>query len=130
MKKRAYKKFTSAEVETLVALSNQGFNNNYIGNVLNRKPSQIAQKKFGMGIKQGVPAVEPPRKKRKGRWSAREILILNHMWYKQDRPVDELVSELGRSEKSILAKIEQLDKKTGKSNVNGIWRYMCEKIGI
>lgn len=130
MKKRKYQKFTVAEVETLIHLSKQGYNNEFIAKVLKRRPSQVAQKKYSLSVKQGVSENPAPRTKRKGRWSAREILVLNHMWYKKSRPVDEIVAELGRSEKSILAKIEQLDQKSGQSSVNGIWRYMCNKIGI
>jgi hypothetical protein len=130
MKKRRYQKFTEAEVQTLIHLSKQGYNNDFIAKVLKRKPSQVAQKKWGLGVKQDLSQRTEPRVKRKGRWSAREILILNHMWYKKNRPVDEIVSELGRSEKSILSKIEQLDQKGGEANVTGLWQYMCKKIGI
>ncbi len=130
MKKRKYQKFSSTEVDTLVHLSKQGFGNDIIAKALNRKPSQVAQKKFSMGIKQGLPQSIEPRKSRKGRWSARDVLVLTQMWYKNGNTVDELVSELGRSERSILAKIEQLDQKGGDINVTGIWQYMCKKIGI
>jgi len=110
MKKRKYQKFTSADIDKLVALNDQGYNNTYIGEVLGRNANQVAQKKFSMRLKQGVPSDHIKRKKRKGRWSAAELLSLKQMYYKRSLDVKEISSMLGRSEKSIWQKIQDLEK--------------------
>jgi len=77
---------------------------------LGKDPNQVAQKKFHMRLKQGVATEYGEKKKRKGRWSPAEILSLKQMYYKRSLDVKEISSMLGRSEKSIWQKIQDLEK--------------------
>lgn len=112
MKKRKYQKFSASQVEMLISMSNQGYNNAVIAETLGKKPSQVAAKKHQMGILQGKPTfnLDENPSKHKRRWTVSEILSLKQMYYKRMMDAGQISAELGRTEKSILNKIRDLEK--------------------
>lgn len=112
MKKRKYQKFSQPQIELLISMNKQGFSNSEIAETLGKTPSQVAQKKNQLGLLKGMAKTSDKSSlsHHKRRWTASEVLSLKQMYYKRMMDASQISDELGRTEKSILNKIRDLEK--------------------